>query len=216
MIDLLFPPDIPDSPKGRIQVGTLENDNFEIILEALETEGNGSLLNTPRLAVLDRETARIQVAVDQPFVESLSDANSDVTRQSTRFIPVGVTLEVIPFIDNADEVTLEVRVEVSSLQGTAANGAPIVDRTEAVSKIRVRDRHTLAIGGLIAWETLETKNKVPFLGDIPVLGHAFKNSHSELSESELIVFITPHIVGTGDSAAPPEKLEISARQPAHG
>ncbi len=207
-LDLLFPPDIPEVPKGQIRIGTLEANDFEVIIEALDNERATNLVSNPRIAIVDRETARIQVAVDQPFVEVLSDANSDTTRESTRFIPVGVTLEVIPFITNSDQVQLEIRVEVSSLLGTSATGAPIVDRAEAASRILVGNRQTLALGGLLVKEFRDTENKVPFLGDIPLIGHVFRSSHREDAESEIMVFITANIVNFGDSGAPPARLEI--------
>lgn len=211
IVDLLFPPDIGDVPKGLLQVGTLADDEFTLIVEALENERLGTLLSNPRLAVLDRQTARFQVAVDRPFVEVVTDANSDITRESTRFIPVGVTLEVVPVITDSDGVKMEVRIEISSLEGTSAGGAPIVDRTEALSNVLVQDGHTLVIGGLIVEDLQDTENKVPFLGDIPIVGHAFKNTRRQDDRSELVLFITPRIMDYGSPEPPPDRLQALER-----
>jgi type II secretory pathway component GspD/PulD (secretin) len=211
VIDLLFPPTEvgPDTvPQGLIQFGNLETDEFTAIIQAIETEGLGNLLSNPKLAVIDRSPARFQVAVDQPFVEVVTDANSDVTRESTRFIPVGVILEVLPVITDSGLVKMEVRVEVSTLLGRSTNGAPIVDRSEASSVVLVEDQHTLVIGGLIVDEEIETVNKVPWLGDIPLLKYLFRNSVRDVQKSELVLFLTPRITGTGSPEPPPPHLHL--------
>lgn len=211
VLDILFPPTEvgPDTiPQGLLQIGNLETDEFTAIIQAIETEGLGNLLSNPRLAVLDRSLARFQVAVDEPFVEVVTDANSDVTRESTRFIPVGVILEVLPVITDSGLVKMEVRVEISSLQGRASNGAPIVDRSEAQSVVLVEDNHTLVIGGLIVDEEIETVNKVPWLGDIPFIKHLFRNSVRDIQKSELVLFLTPKITRPGDPEPPPDRLHL--------
>lgn len=211
IIDLLFPPtEVGEDavPQGLIHFGSLDNGKLSAIIQAIETEGMGNLLSNPRLAVLDRRLAKFQVAVDQPFVEVVTDANSDVTRESTRFIPVGVILEVLPVITESGGVKMEVRVEVSSLLGRSTDGAPIVDRSEASSVVLVQDGRTLVIGGLIVDEEIETVNKVPWLGDIPGLQHLFRNKVLDKQKSELVLFLTPRITGDGEPAPAPEQLAL--------
>lgn len=209
-VDLLFPPRIGVVPSGIVQFGDLTADEYTVIVQALESDSRSKLLSNPRVAVLDRGEAIFQVVVDQPFVEVVTDANSDITRESTRFIPVGVTLSVAPLISNEGLVQMDVRVEVSSLLSFSPDGIPVVDRSEAKSSVAVRDGYTLGIGGLIVDEKTQNINRVPWLGKIPVLKHLFRNKSDGANQSELLLFITPHLTANGTLDPPPDEIDLEA------
>jgi general secretion pathway protein D len=112
-------------------------------------------------------------------------------------VEVGVKLYVTPTINDSDFVSLQIRPEVSSVT-SFSDGIPIVEKTEAETEVLIRDGVTLIIGGLIKNENRKTVRKVPLLGDIPLLGRLFSSTDRQLVKSELIIFITPHII-SGDA-----------------
>lgn len=208
IVDLLFPPDIASSPQGLLQFGSLASDEYTVILQALESDSRSKLLSNPKVTVLDRQEAQFQVATDQPYTEVVTDANSDITRENTRFIPVGVTLTVAPQISSNGLIQMSVQVQVSSLLGYSSNNIPIVDRSEANSIVRIQDGHTLAVGGLIVDEKIVNIKKIPLLGDIPLLNVFFRNKSNDQVQSELILFVTPKIVESGTRMVLPDQLEL--------
>ena len=111
-------------------------------------------------------------------------------------VQVGVKLAVTPRVNDSGYVRLYIRPEVSSVT-SFTDGIPVVEETTAETEVMVRDGVTLIIGGLIKKEKRHTVKKVPLLGDIPLLGRLFSSHDSEDVKSELIIFITPHII-SGD------------------
>jgi general secretion pathway protein D len=203
IVDLLFPPAIPAVPQASVQFGDLARSEYHVLLQALQSDDRTKLLSNPRVLALNDEEALFSVATDEPFTEIVTDANSDITREDTRFIPVGVILSVKPRANDDGIINMDVRVEVSNLQGYSTNNVPIVSRSQAQSRIQVEDSHTIIIGGLIFDERIESIRKVPFLGDIPILKYAFRSQKVDKSKVELIVFITPHVQRWGKPTTVP-------------
>jgi len=204
IVDLLFPPAIPAVPQASVQFGDLARSEYHVLLQALQSDDRTRLLSNPSVLALNDEEALFSVATDEPFTEIVTDANSDITREDTRFIPVGVILSVKPRANDDGIINMDVRVEVSNLQGYSTNNVPIVSRSQAQSRIQVEDSHTIIIGGLIFDERIESIRKVPFLGDIPLLKYAFRSQKVDKSKVELIVFITPHVQRWGEPTTVPE------------
>jgi len=118
---------------------------------------------------------------------------------------VGVTLKVTPSINQDGFVTMKIRPEVSSVTETlttaSGNVIPIVAISEAETTVMVKDGTTIVIAGLIQDETKENTQKVPFLGDIPILKYAFQNWHESVDKKELVIFLTPTIISGQESVA---------------
>lgn len=207
-INSLFPAAITDRMQGNVQLGSLTADNYQFVIEALETDSRTKLLSNPKVTVMDHKEAQFQVVVDHPFNEVVTEGNSDVTRDSTRFISIGVTLQVAPQITNNGTIMMDVNLEVSSMIGRSKSDVPIVDRSAAQSSVSIGDGHTLAIGGLIVDEKMQSINRIPVLGSIPVIKHLFRTKSNDNSQSELVLFLTPKIVGTGDKVTTFKELEL--------
>ena len=125
------------------------------------------------------------------------------TAESVNFIDVGVKLFVTPTIHTDDFITMKIKPEVSSVTSSLTssnnNKIPIVETSEAETVVTVKDGVTIVIGGLIKDEKLSTVRKIPILGDLPLVGLAFRNQEQSMKKTELVIFLTPKIM-TGDVA----------------
>ncbi len=193
--------------RGKISIGTLASDDYSVLLEALQTVGNTNTLSRPRITAMNNEEAKILVGSTQPYVTTTTTtpaSGATTTAESVNFIEVGVKLFVTPTIHNDDFISMEIRPEVSSvaqfLTTSNNNTIPIVETSEAETRVMVKDGVTIVIGGLIKDEKVESVKKVPVLGDIPVLGHMFRNQDTLKRKTELVIFLTPHLI-SGDVGA---------------
>ena len=200
------------SKKGKVSIGTIATDDYSALVEALETVGNTNILSSPRITALNNEEAKILVGSTEPYVTTTTTTPASgptTTAESVNFIDVGVKLYVTPTIHRDGFITMKIKPEVSSvtrsLTTSQNNTIPIVETSEAETVVMVKDGVTVVIGGLIKEETIESVNKIPLLGDIPLLGFAFRNSSSEVSKTEIAIFLTPKII-TGD-------VDIDADEP---
>ena len=134
---------------------------------------------------------------------------------TTEFREAGVSLEVTPHIAPDGTVTMLVHPEFSVLSGfTPDSNAPIIDTREATTTVRVRDRETLVLGGLRQRSKVRGGSSLPLLGDVPLAGRLFRRTTFEVRESELLVFLTPEIVGTG-YAGDCREAGIASNRPPH-
>lgn len=192
--------------------------DYKVLIEALRAYGDTTILSEPRLTVVNNQEAKILVGVKEPYVTktvSQTGTGTAVTAESVTFIDVGVKLFVTPTITRDGFVQMKVRPEVSSKTGTLTtsekNEIPIVETTEAETTLLVQDGGTVILGGLIKDEKSIDHQRIPILGDIPLLGLFFRTSKDTIKKAELVVFLTPHIISghrgelmasTGRPAAP--------------
>ncbi len=195
-----------------------ENDptSFQSVISILQNIGKTNILSSPRLLVLNNEEAKLAVATRQPFVsQTVSQSQStSTTADQVQFIDVGVTLSVVPTISEDRSVVLKVKPEVSTagdplqLQGAASGSdatfvrtvVPVVTTQTLETTVVARDGATVVIGGLMQDRHGKTRKKIPFLGDIPWVGAAFRTESNDFNKTELVVFLTPRIVdGKSDS-----------------
>lgn len=200
----------PAGKSGSLSIGTLSEDNYEVLLEALDSQGDTNILSSPRITSVNGQEAKILVGSSEPYVTSTSTTPTSgptTIAESVNFIEVGVKLYVTPQIHKDRFITMKLKPEVSSVTRTLKTGnnntIPVVDTSEAETTVTVKDGVTIVIGGLIKEEAINSKNKVPVLGDIPVVGLAFQNSDELKRKTEIVVFLTPRII-TGD--VPEEEL----------
>ena len=190
---------------GRLGIGTLANDDYEVLIEALDTVGRTNILSNPRITVINNEEAKILVGSNKPYVTSQTTQSASgpaTTAETVNFIEVGVKLFVTPTIHGDGYVTMKIRPEVSSaansLTTSTNNEIPIVETSQAETTVMVKDGATIVIGGLIKEEDARTINKVPLLGDVPLLGHVFRSESKTKEKTEIVIFLTPKIV-SGES-----------------
>jgi len=174
------------------------------MVQALKTVGDANILSSPRITVLNNEEAKILVGSSEPYATNTVTQGTSTTTTATSltFIDIGVQLFVTPTINRDGFIGMKIRPEISSstsnyTYGTPATTVPIVTTTQAETTVSIKDGTTIIIGGLIKDERSDNVSKVPFLGDIPFLGAAFKNTEQEISKKEIVIFLTPHIV-SGD------------------
>lgn len=172
---------------------------FSITIDTLRTAGVGRTLVNPKIAALDGKTAWILAGEKYP----VATRDNEQGLVSFDYVHTGISLAITPRVGRDDTITLWLKPEVSNISGwvgdpnsSSNNAAPIIDTREALSEVRVRDGESIIIGGLQRDESITTKSRVPLLGDLPLLGKAFRKKRTSELTSELIIVITPHIMDT--------------------
>ena len=183
---------------GALTLGRITNNYIlNMTLTAAATQGKVKVLSDPKVATLNNQPANINVTTQYPYVTSsiASTAGGAVTSQVT-YVSVGIQLTVTPTINADGRITLNINPQVSQPSATAptVGGAPGIDQRAAQTTILVKDGETIVIGGLISDHMENTVNKIPLLGDIPVLGWLFRSKSVTRTRSELLIFVTPKIL----------------------
>jgi general secretion pathway protein D len=163
------------------------------IIQALETDADANVLSTPSILTLDNEEASIQVGQDVP-VPSGTTVSSGVTTFNVQREEVGIILKITPQISESDTVKLKLEQEISSVAAVDASLGPTLDSKKVTTVVVAKNKQTVVLGGLIDDTNLVSTAKVPFLGDVPVLGSLFRNRTQTKTKTNLIVFITPYII----------------------
>lgn len=185
---------------GRFGSGGVD---FGFLLSAIASDSDNNILSTPTLVTMDNQEAEIVVGQNVPFVTGtqLSTANNNPFQTIERQ-DVGISLKVKPQINEGDNIKMEIEQEVSDVSATAVTGAS--DITTNLRSIKttvlVEDGQTLVLGGLIDDQTSDTRDKVPLLGDIPLLGSLFRYRTTNKSKRNLMVFLHPTILRDPDTA----------------
>lgn len=177
--------------------------DIDMMLKAQQNKINAKLLANPRVLVLDNHTANFKIISEIPYRE-LTESSFGGSMGSTSFKEVGVELNVIPHLTRNEMIKLQVQPkfsvkvdEVTFSTGTDASyPQPVVDKREANTTLLVKNGQTVVLGGLRKKDVTRQVNKVPLLGDIPLVGLLFRFEGEDTVTSELVVFITPHIIET--------------------
>lgn len=190
---------------GIANLGRLPDD-FYFRIQALSQEGIVNIKSRPQISTLNGHTASIEIGTTQYFLlkstTPLQSPNQIVTQETERFeqIEANVLLEITPWVSSSGEVTAEIHPEFNTPVGNLnADVPPTINSRVLDSTVRLKDGETIILGGLIQESEVENLNKVPILGDIPLLGRLFRNKYTSMDKSELVIFITPHVFyGDGD------------------
>jgi type IV pilus assembly protein PilQ len=184
-----------DEIAGRLRMGSLGKlpADFMLTIDALEVAGKAKVRARPRITTLNGNQANINVGWIRYYQTSSQTPQGTITQLHS--IDAGITLEIVPWVAASGEITTEIRPTVSNLSGIGAGGLPEISRRTVNTTIRLRDGESIVIGGLIQKSSASSKEKIPFLGDIPFLGTLFSKTSSTSDESELVIYITPHILG---------------------
>jgi general secretion pathway protein D len=189
--------------------------SFAAFLRALQRDTEVNVLSTPQLLTLDNEEAQITVAQNVPFPTGQAVGAGGVTTQTIQRQDVGITLKITPQVNpGSDEVKLKIYTEVSDVasgpEGLNVNVLGITTfKRSAQTVVTVRDKNTVVIGGLIRDSITDSEVKVPFLGDIPVIGWLFRSKSKRVEKTNLLLFITPYIISTSEdlTAIKEKKIE---------
>lgn len=180
---------------------------YTALVQLLQQFGEARNLSSPSIAVINGEPAKIHVGRTEAYITTTVSSGGTIatTAAQVTFLDVGVMLTVTPIINDMGFVTIKVIPEISSVESylkykiavDVENQVPIVARTTADTTVKIKDGTTVIIGGLREDAKVKTINKLPILGDIPVIRWAFRNEIEKTVKTEVVVFLTPHII-TGD------------------
>lgn len=184
------------------------SESISVLLRALQQRYHVDILSRPQIRALDNHEALIQIGRQVPVVDGVSVSPVGSANPVIRQDQSGIILKVVPRISPDGQVLIDVKAEKSAYQLTpgtgvpiftdATNGnvieAPVKDITTATTAVNVRSEQTIVLGGMITRDNINVNRKVPFLGDIPYLGEAFKYKLSESKRKELLIFLTPIII----------------------
>ncbi|EHK9185286.1 type II secretion system secretin GspD [Vibrio vulnificus] len=175
--------------------------DWTALISAVSSDSNSNILSSPSITVMDNGEASFIVGEEVPVITgSTAGSNNDNPFQTVDRKEVGIKLKVVPQINEGDSVQLNIEQEVSNVLG--ANGAVDVRfaKRQLNTSVIVQDGQMLVLGGLIDERALESESKVPLLGDIPILGHLFKSTNTQVEKKNLMVFIKPTIIRDGMTA----------------
>ncbi|WP_404401635.1 type II secretion system secretin GspD [Idiomarina seosinensis] len=176
--------------------GTIEND-WAAVVQAVSQDTNSNILATPSIVTVDNEEASFLVGQEVPTITgSTLGGDNQNPFQTVDRKEVGIKLKVTPQINEGDAVQMLIEQEVSSLSG-ATSVDVIVNKRELKTTVMANDGETIVLGGLIDEDVQESVSKIPFLGDIPVLGKLFSSTSTSTQKRNLMVFIRPTIVRDG-------------------
>jgi general secretion pathway protein D len=179
-----------------ITIAGVEFPNLAAIVKAFQKDKDVHILSTPQILTTDNEEATITVGKNVPF-QTRADTTDTLTDYSTyEYKDVGITLKITPQISKDRLVRLSIAQEITKLDelATTSEERPTTFKRSIDTTVIVRDKNTVVIGGLIDDSYTETENKVPCLGDIPLLGYLFKSKTRATERTNLYVFLTPHVI----------------------
>jgi MSHA biogenesis protein MshL len=180
-------------------------DRYGALIEALREQGDVRMVSQPRIRILNNQTAAVKVGTDETFFSRSTNRIIqgggnvlDTVNEQGRSVNLGVTLTVTPQISADGWAMLNIAPTVTRLVGTVTSpsgqsSAPVLDVSEATTMVRVRSGELVMLGGLIQEETSDTNRRVPGLGDLPILGNAFKSTYQAGKRKELVIFLAPTV-----------------------
>ena len=187
------------NPNGAGQYSIIGQE-FSATLRAIAQAGKAQLLARPSVLARNNQPATIQIGQDVPLITSVRYDTFGNAINSVTYQPVGIILKVTPFITSEGLVQMIVQPSDSAIDPSqsvtiqAGVQAPVIDVRSADTVVMTPDGQTVVIGGLMQHDTADTVSKVPILGDIPLVGNLFKHKVSSNARTELIIFLTPHVI----------------------
>ena len=183
----------------------MSGSNFNVVLNALQGITTVHVLSSPNITVLDNRTAKLQIGDQVPIVrqsgQSALAAGAPILNQ-IELKDTGVILSVTPWVNKNGLVVLDINQEVSDVVPTTTStiNSPTIRQRRVATSVAVNDGHTLALGGLVQEKSQLSNESLPILGDLPLIGTAFRNRSDIRVRTELIVFIRPKVIrGTAEA-----------------
>lgn len=192
---------------GKMTVSTTSTNNLSVILEALSSVTETRILSNPHITVEEGKESKIEVIEKQPYEEETTTTASGGTTTSSKsyqWVNIGVSLSVTPHINEDGFISMQIKPEVSSISAwygglpQASGSVPVVKSANAQTTVTIKDNVTIIIAGLVKDNKVKTVDKVPLLGDVPVIKGAFRKVSDQITRTETVVFLTPKIV-SGES-----------------
>ncbi len=197
VLRLLGAPNAGAVAQGGLSIGLARGDSFGLLLQALGTSSKANLLSTPSITTLDNQAAEIIVGQNVPF--RTGSFTSDGTTQNTiERKDVGITMRVVPRVNQGDVIQLDISQEVSSLTNRAVDGAAdlVTNRRSIKTTVLADNGGTIVLGGLITDDRTSSRSEVPGLGRVPLIGGLFRSKSAQARRQTLFVFLRPTILRT--------------------
>lgn len=188
---------------GRGPEGTPFEFYYGARINALVTDGKAKILSRPNVTTIQGREAVINVGSSVPVPRV--DVSNSITTTSIEYRDAGIILRYTPRINSDGTITATIHTEVSTPQYVADMQAYRFNTRSADTTVTVHDGEPMIIGGLIGAEEEKSVSKIPFLGDLPILGALFRNHRKSKTESELIIFVTAHVLGGNANETLPDK-----------
>ncbi len=190
--------------KGTVTIGGVQILNMGLLMRALETDADANILSTPTLLTLDNEEAKIVIGQNVPFITGSYAVSAAATTptpfQTIERKDVGITLKIKPQISEGDTVRLQISQEVSSVDSSSNPAGIITNKRSVDSTVLVNDGQIVVIGGLIQDTVSDGVNKVPGLGDLPLIGSLFRYTTRSRKKTNLMIFLRPTVLRTAARA----------------
>ena len=181
---------------------------FRASLEALETARRAKVRASPRIATVSGRWASFFVGIERYLRQPIETGGGE----TTNFIDAGVRLNIAPWTGDGEEIICEIHPEVSTLSALdPVTGLPEKITRTADTMVRVKNGQTIVIGGLRQEEERRIRTKVPFLGDIPLLGALFRSSATSVNRTDLVIFVTPRVLSRTGHLPPDEEQSLHER-----
>jgi len=161
---------------------------IQLELSALQVEGQGEVVSSPRIITANQKAATIKQGVEIPYQEASSSGASTVS-----FKTAALSLTVTPQITPDDQIILDLTVNKDSV-GAIFNGVPSIDTRSIQTQVLVANGETVVLGGIYEQDKQHSSNRIPFFADLPIVGNLFKDDTKRDSRTELLIFVTPKIV----------------------
>lgn len=177
--------------------------NIDAVIRLAASSRDARILSTPVVLTTDNTEAKINIGEERPVVTSSSTFDTGTQTQNYQYRNIGIELTVTPRINPQRYVVMEIGQTADNVGGFVTingNQVPIITKREINAQIAVQSRNTIVLGGLIGTDKTRSRAKVPFLGDIPLLGALFRSDSRDESRTELLVMITPYVLMTPDEA----------------
>lgn len=186
-----------------LESGVLDSSvNLDVLIQFLKKNTDATVLAEPQINVSDNELGKLFVGAQVPFISNSLNTDVGGRNDSFQYKDVGIILEVTPQINNSEDVALKIRTESSNIRnGETLFGGAILDTRNFRTDLMVKSGQTVVLGGIIQNQQSEVVHKVPLLGDIPVLGWAFKKKDKVNKNVELMVFLKPEISRSPEEAS---------------
>ncbi|MCK4951470.1 MAG: type IV pilus secretin PilQ family protein, partial [Gammaproteobacteria bacterium] len=190
IVDFGAVPSGGNAAKIAMSVGRIGAHLLDLELSALQAEGNGEIISSPRVITANQKTATIKQGVEIPYQEASSSGATTVS-----FKEAVLSLEVTPQITPDNRIIMDLKINKDSPDFTrSVGGVPPVDTREIITQVLVKNGDTVVLGGVYEQERTHRSNKVPFFGDLPLLGFLFRDKADLDNKSELLIFVTPKIL----------------------
>ncbi len=191
--------EFPVATRSQYAFGSLDFSQFQALLELIKTRSDAKVLSEPHITTLNNQEAKIlvgEVIAIPTFERNATTGRMEITGYKDR--DLGIRLSVIPQINSADEIVVIVHPEITNLLGydelTPDIKAPRFSTREARTQVRIKNGQTIVIGGLIKETIVDTKTKVPILGELPLLDKIFSHTNKTVQKTDLLFFMTVHVL----------------------